>query len=1186
MIEQGLLNKHFVGRDGFHWWIGQIPNEETWRENLPAKTEANVNSSDYKGFSERFKVRIMGYHTALKSELPDEDLPWATVMYPVTAGGGGGFSSQSANLNQGDFVYGFFLDGEDGQQPVIMGVIGNNSYEEVMRGIPDTGFVPFQGFNSADYIPAGGVKEAPGGQTIPQDKKVSSASLTDKTQQSPEALNDAELASQTANDTDKSETNPAPIANANDPLPAANIQQNLQNVIIKIEELRKLKYKAAEGILRDLGDVEAQINKELEKAAEWIASSMKWVYEQIEQNVIGKINEAMKFAYDLAFPAERQAVKKATNTIVDKISCFFRKLMGQLFEMMLNFLKDAIDRVINVSECFVDKFVGGVLGTISGTVSSAMGAITDLISGAVDLGGEVLDLGSDIVNMVQDILSFLDCDDRPRNSEVNNWSVLSGTGQFSASSITGIIDRAKGVAEGAQELGFDALDSFNSLTDIDFEDIFAVDQCNVREQLCGAPLLQIIGAGAGAAGNLVIGEAGEILGVDMISFGAGFDENTKMKVFDPCGRGSGAVIRPVFGVNDNRSNTPTPGGGTPANTPQSVGLGPFAPQRYRFDPGPGPAISPQPFNPSGKAYGTPFGGSGGGTRNVPFKKISKGNNKPGCIDVKFTISKKTAKQNNRILFRLIDAEPGFVGGFDYTGNDAGRVDTQCIEPEKKYLVTGYYEDGREAINPLKLIAPGPKGNMGVGLDEAKFGYKNKTTTDTVLVDREGRTEYPITFKTTARGFGSRLTKNGTRLEYDDNAPNGFDLNASFEIKSVSPKGNSARFTNDGSTLIVSGPDTRVTLVLELETDDDPDDRGTAIEWIEVGGRRFETGEEKGRDEKAITFNNPPRKIKETVSVPVTVEKKPKFDGDYDDLMVIASDGKFFKKKGKTYYILRLPEDPDGPGEGEPFPPAPPGIGVPSTPGGIGTPGSQPGIGPFPGPGSPGDPPFVGPGPTGPTFPIIDVLVIDPGDGYLPGPDGSKGGGGRTWSRPDDTIITHPDGTIEVPIPPGNYFCVDIGDIVTLPVGTSVVTEPAGELIVGGSPHTITKGYGCFETPFADIIRFKGDYPTNDGNYPVMLYLCDIIIDTPGVGYQPDDQLIIEPSEGAEAEFEVDKFGRVISIQVTQSGEGFKTMPKIYINSATGYNATFIPKLCIDRIDEVREPDQDRIITVIDCVGKV
>ena len=62
------------------------------------------------------------------SELSDDELPWATVMYPVTIGGGTGNFSQTANLRQGMFVFGFFMDGEDGQQPVIMGVVGTNSH--------------------------------------------------------------------------------------------------------------------------------------------------------------------------------------------------------------------------------------------------------------------------------------------------------------------------------------------------------------------------------------------------------------------------------------------------------------------------------------------------------------------------------------------------------------------------------------------------------------------------------------------------------------------------------------------------------------------------------------------------------------------------------------------------------------------------------------------------------------------------------------------------------------------------------------------------------------------------------------------------------------------------------------------------------------------------------------------------
>ena len=122
-LDQDLVKRNFLGKDGFIWWIGQIPEEANYVENQTGRREepGTVN-----GPGERYKVRIFGYHEIEcgQPELPDADLPWATVMYPVTAGGGGGAASQSANLTQGTMVYGFFLDGHDAQQPVIMGVLG------------------------------------------------------------------------------------------------------------------------------------------------------------------------------------------------------------------------------------------------------------------------------------------------------------------------------------------------------------------------------------------------------------------------------------------------------------------------------------------------------------------------------------------------------------------------------------------------------------------------------------------------------------------------------------------------------------------------------------------------------------------------------------------------------------------------------------------------------------------------------------------------------------------------------------------------------------------------------------------------------------------------------------------------------------------------------------------------------
>ena len=71
-------------------------------------------------------------------------------MYPVTSGGGGDAGTfETANLRQGNFVFGFFMDGEDGQQPVIMGVIGYNNYTAIMAEIPDAKFVPFTDLNSS-----------------------------------------------------------------------------------------------------------------------------------------------------------------------------------------------------------------------------------------------------------------------------------------------------------------------------------------------------------------------------------------------------------------------------------------------------------------------------------------------------------------------------------------------------------------------------------------------------------------------------------------------------------------------------------------------------------------------------------------------------------------------------------------------------------------------------------------------------------------------------------------------------------------------------------------------------------------------------------------------------------------------------------------------------------------------------
>ena len=125
-----LFNPGFLG-GSFLWWVGQIVDDSTWRDNTnPGKYE---DRTSIPGWGRRYKVRIIGLHDQGETTIPSDQLPWAQVMYPVTAGGGQTGAMDSTKLRQGNMVFGFFLDGQDQQVPVIMGVLGNNSQTQLQQ---------------------------------------------------------------------------------------------------------------------------------------------------------------------------------------------------------------------------------------------------------------------------------------------------------------------------------------------------------------------------------------------------------------------------------------------------------------------------------------------------------------------------------------------------------------------------------------------------------------------------------------------------------------------------------------------------------------------------------------------------------------------------------------------------------------------------------------------------------------------------------------------------------------------------------------------------------------------------------------------------------------------------------------------------------------------------------------------
>ena len=82
-------------------------DDSTWRDNINSGKYADKNSVP--GWGRRYKVRIIGLHDQGQETIPDDQLPWANVMYPITAGGGQANASQTPNLRQGNMVFGFSL---------------------------------------------------------------------------------------------------------------------------------------------------------------------------------------------------------------------------------------------------------------------------------------------------------------------------------------------------------------------------------------------------------------------------------------------------------------------------------------------------------------------------------------------------------------------------------------------------------------------------------------------------------------------------------------------------------------------------------------------------------------------------------------------------------------------------------------------------------------------------------------------------------------------------------------------------------------------------------------------------------------------------------------------------------------------------------------------------------------------
>jgi len=120
-----MYNENFMGLSGFVWFVGVVEDRQD-----PLKAG-------------RVRVRALGHHTDHLDLLPTADLPWASVVLPVTASGVSGIGQSATGLLEGSWVLGYFRDGQRRQEPVILGSLpgrptqGANTSQGSNKGFSD-----------------------------------------------------------------------------------------------------------------------------------------------------------------------------------------------------------------------------------------------------------------------------------------------------------------------------------------------------------------------------------------------------------------------------------------------------------------------------------------------------------------------------------------------------------------------------------------------------------------------------------------------------------------------------------------------------------------------------------------------------------------------------------------------------------------------------------------------------------------------------------------------------------------------------------------------------------------------------------------------------------------------------------------------------------------------------------------
>jgi hypothetical protein len=539
MLEQSLISPNFLGKESFRWFIGKV-------------TEYRKIQDSNVGGGYKAKVRIVGYHPDLQSVIKDEELPWAHVLVPLSMGCGNSGNTAGTIASGGETVIGFFLDGDNAQQPVIIGGLFSG-YDVDHTNTFEQGTDKFNTFQrKTSVFNENNVNSETGKAT---DSKTNAVLIPNPRGELPVGLESTGTTTKQSVGQQKTDiggkagtvvVSNVQVCDRSDSV-FGKIVKALKQFLLTVQQITNGFINPALNAINNISALVGQVTTVLTDLFSKFILKAKNL-------VLGQIYSALEGIISRLLPKDIKLFKQlATDKVVDAIQCAFLKVIKQLAEFFTNFLLQLADSAISVPLCAVEALVGSTLSSVAATINEAIGpALQEFTSQVGGVIGSINGYISQALSYLDAAANFLTCDS-VQCKVVYDYSV--SVGWIPPETVTNFQSALNYPSNAISNASQSATNLINGLGGKDAPTIpselsgsIPLD-CNIASLDCGPPeIIFFGGGGSGAAGEAIIDSFNQLIGVNIINPGSGYSQAPYVSIQDACNNGLGAQATAGIGT--------------------------------------------------------------------------------------------------------------------------------------------------------------------------------------------------------------------------------------------------------------------------------------------------------------------------------------------------------------------------------------------------------------------------------------------------------------------------------------------------------------------------------------------------------------------------------------------------------------------------------------------------------------